>query len=89
MGVRARGCRCPDPDKGFGKVGGCGLPSAERGEESTAGRVRDAGSLPACCLFSWYCYQKGASSPKDLEGYLLWFQSISLKTIGLGGGNID
>lgn len=64
------------------------MPSAERGEESAAGRVRDAGSLPACCPFSWYGCQKGASSPKDLEGYLLWFQSISLKIIGLGGGNM-
>lgn len=44
MGVAARGCHHPDPDKGFGKVGGRGLPSAERGEESAAGRVLAAGS---------------------------------------------
>lgn len=36
MGVVARGCHGPDPDTGFGKVGGCVLLSAERGEESAA-----------------------------------------------------
>jgi len=43
MGVVARGCHWPDPEKGFGKVGGHSLPSAEGGEESPAGK-----ELAAC-----------------------------------------
>lgn len=84
-GVVVGGCHRPDPDEGFGKEGECRLPSAGRGEGRAAGRVLAASLLPALLCH----HREGGSSLKDLERYLLRFQNVSLKIMGLGSASID
>lgn len=85
MGVVVRGCHCHDPDKGVWEGGGCGLPSAEAGEESAVGRVCAAGLLLALLVPS---LERRILS-EDVERYILWFQRVFLKITGLGSANVD
>lgn len=62
MGIAVRGSHHPDPDKGFGKAGRCGLPSAERWDGDAAGRVH---------AVYWYHHQKKRILSKGLGRIIL------------------
>lgn len=67
MGVVVRGCHCHESDKGIWEGVGCGLPSAETGEESAVGRMLLALLVPSL---------ERRILSEGMEKYILWFQCL-------------